>query len=60
MRTKNLVNAMTMVIWDVVEIENGDWYMILVNKRQNHNEMTEKAGSGNDAEVQNIGKDHCQ
>ena len=43
-RMKKLVNAMTVVIWDAVEIESGHWCMILVNESHNHNGMIEKAG----------------
>ena len=50
-RTTKLVNAMTTMILDEVEIESGHWCMILVNESQNHNEMTEKSGSGNGANV---------
>ena len=50
-RTRKLVHAMTMMILDEVEIESGHWCMILVNESQNHNEMLEKSGSGNGANV---------
>ena len=43
---KKIAGAMTM-IWCEVEVESGQWRMILVNENRNHNELTEKSGSGN-------------
>ena len=45
MRTKKLVALVTMTIRDTVKIEGGHWCMILVDKCQNHHNMTENAGS---------------
>ena len=42
-----IARAMTMMTWREVEVESGQWRMILVNENRNHNEMTEKTGSGN-------------
>ena len=60
MRTKKLVNTMTMMIWDEVEVEGDRWCTILVNETQNQNVMTEKASPGNGAEVQKLVMDICQ
>ena len=57
MRTNGLVNAMTMMILDEVEIESGHWFVPLVNKSRKHNETTERAGSGNGAEAWKLVKD---
>ena len=57
---KKLVNAMTMMIREEVDIESGHSCRVLVKENWNHNEMTEKAGSGNGAEVSKLVKDICR
>ena len=59
-RTKKLANATTMMSQDEVEIESGHWCAMLVNESQNHDKMTEKAGSRNGAVVRKLVKDICR
>ena len=53
---KKFVNAMTMMIRNEVGIERRSWCMILLVESKNYNEMTEKARTGNGAEVWELGK----
>ena len=49
-----------LMIRDEVEIDSGHWCNILVNKRQNHKELTDNAGSGNGAEVKKLATYICR
>ena len=57
-KAQRLVNAMTMMIKDEVETGFGHWCVMLVYERQNHNAMTERAGSGSGAQVWKLVKGH--